>query len=308
MQLKRLPIIIPFLAALFTGCIKEDLSDCPPEYNLEFLFEYTTEPNSTFTDLIKSVDLLLFDADSYFLQHRRSAEADLAAFQGMRFYLPPGTYYAVAWGNVGNRSSFSSLTATTTLFSQCYLQIAEQANDGGDPIFYAPQKEVSASAALALYEVNVWADRSTVKRLDFTKAYRTTNVWIYGYEQSGLGESIQPTVNAGKLWSMYDFYLATLNSRRDFSLQTHNEERSGEHYSLSTFYSALGEINGETDIDVIRTSDNRLVHTLNLRQFVADNNITNTNRIDILITFLNDLDISVTVPQWAAKPVQPGVK
>lgn len=306
--MKRLPITILLLAIAFTGCIKDDRSDCPPEYNLEFLFEYTTAPNTAFTDLIKSVDLLLFDAETYFIKHQRSTEVDLEAFQGMRFYLPPGKYYAVAWANVGNNSSFSDFTSTTKLFSQCSLQIAEQVRDGGDPVFYAPKKGVSSGTELALYEVNVLPDRSTVKLLDFVKAHRTINVWIYGYEESGLGETIQPTVNAEKLCNMYDFYFAALNSYRDYTKQTHVEKRSGEDYDLSTFYSALGEIVSESDIDVNRTSDNELVYSLNLKQFVKDNNITDTSQIDVLITFAGDMNITVTVPQWTNKPVQPGVK
>lgn len=312
MQQKRLLVFIPFLAMLFGGCVKEGSSDCPPEYNLEFLFEYTTEPDIAFTELIKSVDLLLFDADSYFLLHKRSDTNSLDVFQGMRFSLNPGTYYAVAWANKSDHSSFSDYAAVTKLFAQCYYQIAEQASDGGDPVFYAPYKKVSAGTGLELYEIHVLSDRTTVKQLDFVRAYRTINVWINGYGQSGLGEDIQPTINVRNLWSMYDFYLKPLNSpdwpnsRRNYRQQTHDAVISGNHYSAATFYSALGEVDNETDIEIHRTSDDQLSYTLDLKQFVEDNNITNTERIDILITFLNNQNISITVPQWTERPVQPG--
>lgn len=313
MQLKKILVTIPFLTMALISCIKDDLSDCTSAYNLEFIFEYTDEPGTPFTDLIKTVDLLLYDVDSCFLQHRRITETNLTTFRGMRLSLAPGKYYVVAWANVGAHSTFSDYTNETKLFSQCYLQIAEQANDGVDPIYYAPRSktrsgEISTQIESELYEVIVLPDQTTIKQLDFVRAYRTINVWINGYERSDIGEDIPPIVNAKKLWSKYNFYLEPLNLRRDFRQQAHEEKRSDHQYSVASFRSVLGEINGYTDIDINRTSDNKLSHTLNLKQFVQDNNITNTEKIDILITFTNDLSVSISIPPWETTPVWPGVR
>lgn len=317
MRLKRLLLIIPFVGAAFTGCIKEDRSGCDPEdNNLEFIFEYTTDATIEFAGLIKSVDLLLFDANSRFMEHRRSGESELRAYQGMRFSVSPGTYYAVAWGNVGNSSGFSDFTTVTKLFSECFVQITEGVTEGGDPVYYAPHKDkpyarsqpATTRSEPTLYEVNVLSGQTTVKRLDFVRAHRTINVWISGFERSSFGESTQPVVTGKNLWSRYDFYFNLPSLRRDYRKQTINEVISGEIYSTVTFYSALGTLDDESNIEVHRTSDNQLSYTLNLKQFVLDNNITNTEQIDILITFQSDLGVSVSVPQWTEKPVQPGTK
>lgn len=315
MRLEKLLLLIPFLGASLAGCIKEDRSDCDPEYNLEFLFEYTTEPDTEFTELIKSVDMLLFDANSYFLEHRQAFETDLTEFQGMRFSLAPGIYYVVAWGNVGEYSGFSDFT-TDTEFSQANLHITDliEEGEGGDPVYYAPYKEqpytrsggTATRGEPTLYEVHVLSGRTTVKQLDFVKAHRTINVWIHGYENSGVGEALHPAVRCTQLWNMYNFYFVPMDSRSNYRKQTHAETISGNEYSATTFYSALGAIDGGTDITVRRSSDDLVGYTLNLKQFVQDNHLLSTIQVDILIAFSADMGVSITVPQWTEIPVQPG--
>lgn len=301
-----------------SGCLKEHPGECDISENLEVLFTYSDAPNEDFTDRITSVDVILFNNHGRFLEHRRASLNELSAYAGMRFTVPSGRYHVVAWGNVRDNSVFNAFTSGVTMFRDCVLEIDPSSTETGDPIYYAPYREKPAARSgevstrddsLAFYAVDVPPGRKTTKILDFVRAHRTLNVWIKGYHEIVAGQNVYPVVKSTDMWSKYDFFFTTQALRRNYTQQSHVREVNGVPYAVATFHTALGKIDGATDVILTRRSDGGHIITVNLEQFVTDNGITDTDEIDILITFFppgGDYGVTVTVPNWSGAPVQPG--
>lgn len=306
MRIRKL-IAIPVLALLLAGCIKEDRDKCQQQENVTFVFSYGGYRGADFTDRIEKIDLFLFDGECKFLLSRSAQTADLDPdYPSMRFDLDPGTYYALAWANVGDNSAYLYLTPGATLLEECLVEIDPACTQTGDPVYYAPRKtrlDVGGTRAAdaAVYEVIVPEGEEVVKPLDFVRAHRTIYVWI-----SGLHDTEHPTVEAQSLWSRYDFSFRTHDTRRDYVQQAVEYTKNGTTYSLAVFHHAYGEIDDDMNVLVMRTSDGQPMHTVSVRQFIEDNNITNTDDIHIMLTFSYDLGVTVSVPQWGSAPVQPG--
>lgn len=315
MRLKTLLIILLALPAL-NGCLGEYDEECNAPDNLELLFTYDDASDEAFTDRITSVDVILFDMQGYYHSHRLVSLSELSAHARMRFILEPGIYYAVAWGNVGDNSGFSAFTPGITTFQDCFLEINASSTETGDPVYYAPYKEKSATRSdvvsirneeLMLYVINVSEGQKTTMTLDFVRAHRTLNVWIKDYRETMGGQAVYPVVTATQRWSKYDFFFTTQPLRRDYTQQSHMQTVEGIPYAAATFHAALGRIDNNIDVVLNRPSDGGHVLTVNLDQFITTHGITDTDEIDILITFLSDQGITVTVPRWTGTSVQPGV-
>ena len=311
-------LIIPLLAWAFSGCISDNRTDCTLENNTVLVFEYTTDASKKFTDIIDNVDVILYDADGCYMSHRIATRSDMSIFQGMRLTLQPGTYYVVAWGNVGSNSGYRSFVEGTTTLDDFLLEIQSTSNETGDQVYYAPLREkpacrssfgrTRAAADMSIYEIVVPSGGRVTKTLDFVRAHRTINVWIKGYEESGT--TAFPVVGATKLWSGYDFYFnSAASARRDFLQRSRSATISAGTYAKATFHSAMGVIDNNTAILVNSSSGGETVYSVSLRDFVDDNKIEDkdTDEIDILITFDMNLGITVGIPEWIGKPITPGI-
>lgn len=316
MKLKKL-LATALIAMTMYGCINDERIDCALENNTVILFEYSAL-STQFNDVISSVDVVLFDGEGRFFLHRRIEDPDLRLYQGTRFTLDPGTYYVVSWANVSYKSAFRAFEENTTSFDECLLEIDSSSTEsGGDPIYYAPAKAkpacrsgagiTRASDDLSIYEIIVPVGERVTKTLDFVRAHRTINVWINGYTENSV--AVNPTVGATKLWSGYNFYFSPTSTRRDFSQKSQTATLSGTTYSSATFHSAMGTIDANTDIIVKNSNGAGTIYSVNLRDFIDENNIADedTDEIDILITFTDDLGVTVGLPDWSDKPVKPGV-
>lgn len=300
-------ITFPFLLLALSACINDDRDDCVTEDNLTLVFTYSdAKAGKTVTDYMTHADVLLFDADGRLYLQLPATASELQA--GKRVTVPAGTYYAVAWANVHSNSAYNSFTPGVTTLDECLLQI--DSNETGDQVYYAPYKEKPAAtrAGMTVYEVAVPYGERVVHTLDFVRAHRSIYVEIYGHRDGAGTTSVPATIVASQLWSRYDFHFTSQADRRDYRQQTVAYiDNSAVPYTAATFHSAFGKINGVTNISVVRTSDQFTRVSVNLRQFVIDNALTDTDDIYIRITFLDDLGVSVTVPEWKDKPVEPGV-
>lgn len=315
MNIKK-TILIPLFILLFTGCIKEDRTDCITDNNAELRFEYSVM-ETEFLNYIHTVDVILFDETGHYLLHRRADEQALKLHQGMKFTIDPGKYYVVAWANISSNSKFCDFIPGVTHFDDCVLEISPDANESGDPVYYAPNKAkpgtksvtplTRTTAKLSSLEIEIPFGQKVEKVLDFTRAHRTINVWINKHIDPSGDPNELPTVDATQLWSRYDFTFTPQSLRRDYSQLSKPYTISGSTYSLASFHSAYGEITGDTDIIVRRTSDGTARHMVNLKQFITANSITDTDQVDIMVTFLEDMGVTVTVPTWTGKPVEPGI-
>lgn len=298
-------MILPLAALSLWGCVSEDRSDCYDNTELRFVYSVS---DAEFPDKIKKVDVVLFDGEGKFHSFVQCDENALKESRSVVLTLDPGTYYVVAWANVSEHSAYGDLTPRASAFEDCKLEIPQNANDTGDPIYYAPYTRRPGTGAndLAPYAIEVRFGRKNVKILDFGRAHRTINVWVEGHIETR-AEGIAPTVEISNLWSAYDFFFNTRADRRTFSQQSQEKTVDGKLYTVATFHTALGEIDGRTDVTVRLTSAGTVWHTANLKRFVEENNITDTDEIDMLCSVGLDNGVSVTVPDWSDENVNPGI-
>ena len=118
-------LLIPLFGLLLamgclTGCIKEDMSDCPPPVNPEpepepepttgtlklalTYFMHNTQENGEYVDLfsqqVRKVDVFVFDEEGNFLQQiTEEAAPQFADNYTKEIELPAGNYQFVVWGN-----------------------------------------------------------------------------------------------------------------------------------------------------------------------------------------------------------------
>lgn len=311
MRIKKL-LVVPLLALFVTGCIKDDLSECRPEKNVTLWFTHSGGTNgSRFVDYIGEVDLFLFDDNGKYLSHQSVEYTELAVDAPfVSLTLSPGTYYALAWGNVGDNSAYQNLTVGVTSLEECLVEINPAVTHSGDPVYYAPRKarleegDTRSVADMALYELVVPNRGSAEKTLDFVRAHRSIYVWIRGFTDT---DGLSPTVEAERLWSRYDFHYRTRLHRRDFVQQTRFQTVDDKHYAVAVFHHAYGEIDDEMNVLVLRTSNGEQSAAVNVRRFLEENPVSSTDDVHIMFTFIQDLGVSVSLPQWVEKPVRPGI-
>lgn len=307
-------------SVLMAGCINTDNSHCLDKGSLVLKFGFPDpEDDSRFNTYIETMDLLLFNEDRCFLMSKKLTPQMLDANRSITLSLPPGTYKVICWANVLANTGYNELVESETLFPDCGLQILQAARETGDRLYYAPYRVNVHSRSgfsdsgsrgdedFTDYYVSVKPNETATKRLDFIKAHRTINIYITGLNDAPGGTKLPPTVDAGYLWGAYDFYHKTLSPRRDFSQRTKSVTVNNDRMDLAVFHSMHGEITDNIDLTVRRSSDGTEAATVNLLEFVTKNPPKDKSEINILISFLDDHGVKISVPDWLENPVKPGV-
>lgn len=140
----RLQYIFPFLVGIIlvlNGCMKEDYSNC----GLYLQFKYTHHPERTdkLRELVKTIDVFAFNAGGTFVgqwKHDPSKENEL------HLQLEKGVYTIVAWGNLSEHFSYSSLHPGGTTLEEAILSIRRDAentvNIHPQPLYHAIVEEL----------------------------------------------------------------------------------------------------------------------------------------------------------------------
>lgn len=316
MKIIRL-LILTSLALLLSGCMKEDMSECILEGDLTLTFTLPDKNGKDrFSAHIDAVEVLIFNNEGRFLMHKTVSKKMLGEFQGLKMTLPAGTYNLMCWGNVLDNSRFSQFVPDVTLFEECSLEIPHTSTQTGDQVYYAPHKEKPSAFLLngdipelvtkdigkeyEIYKINIPAGENVTKNLPFIRAHRTVHVYTQNLNNA-------PRVSIKNLWSKYNFFFETQDLCYDFTRSASVEQISGVDYHIARFHSALGLITADVDIDILSSVDDRVLHRVNMLQFVKENPPADTDDIHILVTFLDNLGITVTIPSWLDKPINPGV-
>ena len=310
------------ILSVTVGCTGENNSQCITQ-NTTLLFRLVDPHygNDIFLDNIHSVDAYIFDESKLLTEHRRFESDELAEFPGWKLDLPPGDYYAVCWGNADANSRLRTLDPAIGTFDEGFIEIPPNITTTGNPLYYAPyvayqgslapvafQRSLAPAAAtralpeeMKPYAFTVLYQRNNVKEMDFISAHRTINVYITGYVDSPL-----PTVTGTHLCSEYDFYFHSLDEYHDFT-QTAKKVTApnGQPALLATFYVCYSDITDDMNFTIQGANGEVFEPVVNLQQFIRDNNLTNTDTIDILYQFF-EYGATITIPGWDEHPVIPG--
>ena len=318
MKIVKLLSVILLLIAV-SGCTKEDRDDCMRPDNVTLMFVLKDQDGTDrFMQRIKTADLVLFNEDGIMYSYDRLNESALSRFPGIKKTIPPGRYYAVCWGNVADNSRFSGLNTGVASWNDCFIEIPSTATGTGDSIYYAPYRRnpYSRSAGMSeqrytgdytLWEVIVPTGGTVIKEMNFIRAHRTVNVYVKGLADRVGNIDYLPTIEAQRVWGKYNFFFETQDYRVNLSQQSVlTEPVNGETVTLTKFHGGFGEVLTDINLIVKKGSDGTAIHTVNLRQFLLSHPEEDNNDVNILISFLDDHGVEVSVPDWNTGNLTPG--
>ncbi len=304
-------LLLLLTSMIATSCWKvdEDWSLCEEILVVDMSLDGV--PDSRFTDHIDVVDIYLFDADLKLLQTRKLSSAMLDESLETSFELDHGTYYVVCWANVGSNTRISS-TEGHILDSHMELVSSET----GDPLYYAPKKtpeiypESKSRAGTgepdySIYMAEVVAGTVTTKEMVFTKAHRTVEVFIEGWELLELPGA--PAVERNGAGGRYDFLLrADVTNLLRFRRSTHIVTVDGTEYYRTLFHSALLPLEdypGSVMLTDPATGDVPDTE-VDLAEYVAQKEIEDDSYIPIYYKFKDEngngdgVSVHIDLPPW----------
>lgn len=293
--LKTLCLFVLSAALFLSGCVGEDMSDCPPDNNLTLLFQY---PN--FPDRISRVNVAIYDEDDMLVETRQVEKSELDILQGIRLNLPTGNYKAVCWGNAFNDTQIEGFIAGDK------LDLHEVAHPG----YFTPARIPTNDALYyGIHTFTIIKNTETTETVDFTPAHISLVIQIEGLQSltEGAPAADLPYIKVNNLVPAYDYKMVT-------------------HGDLTTYYPTMtlisGKDLGESQLDVLRfgeknpitidvienNSTNTILHTVNLEDFIAANNIKIEDGkeiiIPILISFFGEVYVTL-IEDWEEQPVNP---
>jgi hypothetical protein len=317
-------LLLPlFLLIAVSGCIMDDLSMCPSPDNLTVTFrvEAGVTGEMEVARRLNSVDVILFDGDGRFVEHRRVERTDLAIFPGARFTVVPGEYRVLAWANSASGSRLSTLVPGESLIDKGYMEMT----GAGDTLYYAPAKtnayrggaalraeEATEDDPYALYRVNVpKGGGEVVKELLFTRAYRSISIYLKGLEhlQGGMEALGQIQAEAHNLSTRYDLLFNTLTEKRNEIRSFSGTLTPDGTLPAVRFYSAYGPIGEDITFSIMHLPEEAASVLIFLRDYLSDNPPASLDDIDILVEFFRtgegNVQVSITLPDWSSHPIQP---
>lgn len=104
----KLSFYILFLVFVFSGCIKEDLSDCPTTYRLAV---QTDPSDDVLLRAVPHVVLFIFDENNRLLDYRNTSPGVVMELN----YVGHKKLNAVAWANIDAQVNVTSLSSQTPL-------------------------------------------------------------------------------------------------------------------------------------------------------------------------------------------------
>jgi len=302
------------IALLFTGCMKQDLSDCEIPDNLVLKPELHDENGaSVLAARMSSIDAFVYDTINRFVAHKRVEKQGTGQFPQITFTLQPGKYRVICWGNNEDNTSLTGLDNKLP-FTEAYLETISDKT--GDPLYYAPKmlpsdRPTTISKLSGLinvddsYTVTVSSNQITVKEMNFSRAHRTVNVFINGYESEYEKEA--PTVRFTNVPLRADFLLQTDPARKSYSAVSGIIDTEKGERHIASFHTPIASLADNMEIEIIRSSNNQKITGVGLKKYVEDNlsKIKDTNEIDIEITFAMNGLVQVECPDWQNNPIKP---
>ena len=313
MKYFKIPAMLLMLLA-FTGCIKENLDDCPPPYNVALNFSYfynKLASGNLFTGRVDNVGIFVYDAAGNFVTSFFKGPEDFLLYPAQaRIFLNPGEYRLVCWGNDFEHTDIQAGLAGQPLSAARVFHTgrARGESDNGDPLFYAPRMANLNNPNANILLLTVPQEGVVQQPVNFTATHKTLEVIIKGFRDED-GRPCPNVVITGQPLA-YNFLMQPIvGGNMEYRQRAVEEEWTAQH-GVATFYVPLFEWENDINIQVVRPSNNALVHTISLHQYFVDNPIALTSldwdKVSIIIEF-NDLGAVVSVEPWNGSWLKPGV-
>ena len=291
-----------------TGCIKEDMSGCPPELNAYLTFSYRgdTDDPTMFRKMIDRVSLYVFDrASGQHILTKTIEKADLQLFEGTQLYLPEGSYRIVSWANVADDTEIlvNGMLSKGRVHAPAYNSQERIATN--DHLYYG-ELDITVPATVA-------QPGNSVEKIAGNIPYRSAHINVEIYVKS-FGYRDQPTtypiVEMSGLMPQYDM---EMNAAQPFDATYYPTVVWDLEQDVTAARFAVLRFSDENDITVtVRepARDNTAKAVIDFERYMSDNKISVDNKNEVTVRLLfefTDLGVTVTVPNWASDEVDPDI-
>lgn len=299
------------VVTLFVGCVKEDMSDCPPSFNTELTFSYQGDDQNPvmFSQMIERVTLAVFDRTGAHILDKTVEKADLRTFQGVRIYLPEGDdYKIVCWGNAFEHTEIlNNSYAAGRIYAPAFHTSPQGKITTNDHLYFGEY-------AITVPPAEQMGDKVTVGDIPFKGAHINLEVYIKGFGQSD-NTATYPVVEAYNLMPEYDFQM---NKTQPYSTTYYPTVVWDATKSvMAARFQVLHFANDNTVTIAIKEpgSLNEVKAEVNLKKYMAENNITvqdnagnilNEATVRILFEFIG-LDFTIKLPDWGGGDIAPEI-
>jgi hypothetical protein len=291
--------------SIMAGCIREDLSDCPPvrsENNVKI--DFRLFDGGVFTNNVSSVIAVVFDsAGRYIPPAIMLDQTTLFQYAGVELALAPGDYRMVFWANVGDNTEIKVVNGVPII---TYKNVTgeNEVLGNGDPVWYAPA--IAATRAgevpqpLEYYSFTVPEEGDFTDVVSFTETHNSVNIYIKGLP---LDSAALPTVELTNLASAAEFYgmdpltdpMPTVTS----AVQTVVTEKESVFYALAAFdTSPLGDMEG-IDIVVKNAAGDENYRVALINAIAESNANPGDHEIELILNFIDGIiNGAVVITDW----------
>jgi len=292
--MKQIKIIFTLLLgmSLFSGCIKDDLEDCIVE-GKPLYFSYLGDINrEIFPQKINEVNLYVYDQAESLVQTIILNKTDLNTLQGTKLDLPNGNYHIVCWGNV---------------FSE--TQVNNELSRGPEAFVSTPEfltdETITTNDSLYFGSLDIQITNDIIKpdTVYFKSSHIKMLVKLEGLDDYDVSpvklqiENLSPTVDFYQKYSAdttsYYPVISRDNAANDF---------------IARFNVLRFNNDNNINIKLINTESGKIIYTLKLKDFLAQNSITvnGINEAFVGIAFWFN-GLGVTVKPWDEENITPGI-
>lgn len=302
--------LLLFSVCMFGGCISEDNDSCPPELqnNLILKFLYSDDQGTDlFAENIRQVDVFIYDSQDRLVQSKRVNESALNAFTGTELLLDPGTYRIVCWANALQKTRFEEVD-TADLFKNALLSNADidvnNIASNGDPLYYAPFPSQA-------FMVTVAPGKMQTQEISFRTAHIQIEVYVKGFEDgSSNGSLLPPLVKLTDIASGYDFEMKASTDQTSYMDIAEYQMINAQSMAVIKFNTPWFKEDTSSQLLIKKQSDGTAVTTINLKDFIQQNNISLSGDQQVVIPILieyKSIGVDITLPGWEQNPVTPGL-
>lgn len=331
---------IAFISVMLvlTGCFAEDYTYCPPEVGNNVTLNFSLTDQGTradvFLDNVSSVVTAVYNEEGDLVQQITTTTSHHRDFQGVKMNLPVGTYRVVGWGNSGVNTEHINLDRH--YFDDgayAHISYSGMGSGGtvshGDDLYYAPNTVNNGATRMGTGEGNeegeyimTVSEKGHEGTLDFRHAHRHVEVYVRNFNDgeggytpivrlSGLPHGLTavgmkhiPAEEGGEP------VVAELPTEM-VSIENGGEERWFALATFCTFFFQVDGDNGEDEdyeydditVDIINPLTGEPVCTsIEMNDHITDDSDT-TQPLKLLVEFLGDLGVDVTVPNWKFEDV-----
>lgn len=292
--MKLLKTLLILSVLLLTGCMKNDIDDCPYNVMLSFRY-YGDESFDQFSKMIDGVTLYVFSNDGKLAAIENISRQSLLENPGINLKLKPGMYHFKCWGNAFSKTKITGEDYLSTIVLQHPNLISGLPISTNDQLYFG-------SLDLKLPKDDILAGE-----VIFSSAHIHLEVYT-----KGAGNSTQlPSIEVHNLNCQYDFSMNSTGLQTTYYPDvSYDSEKAAAVAKLEVMrfsddnpilIEVKDPLNGGNSIAIV-----------SLKEFMAQNNIHVNGIHDVTVKILvefNDLGIHITIPRWESEgigPVGPG--